>query len=140
MKAVQAWLCDESDFLRQISSSKFYFPINRQHHTRPSKLLFISVPGVQPRCSATLSRRSAYLKSQKCSHLKSQIASRGLLNKLPITSTNGDGRTPNFEAFDLNSVNPGTQLMSDIQKHLEYWVAEKITNDSDWQGWHVAII
>lgn len=107
---------------------------------RPSKLLFISVPGVQPRCSATLTRRNAYLKSQKCAQLKSQIASLGLLNKLPIsTPAIGGTGTPNLEPFDVNAVNPGTQLMCDLQKHLEYWVAEKITNDSDWQDLDVII-
>lgn len=41
---------------------------------------------------------------------------------------------PSEERFDSNCITPGTKFMARLQNELEYFVAEKVTNDALWMN------
>ena len=40
---------------------------------------------------------------------------------------------PSEPRFDSNCITPGTEFMAHLQKHLEYFVRQKLSTDPSWQ-------
>ena len=46
---------------------------------------------------------------------------------------------PSAPRFDSNCITPGTEFMSHLQKHLKYFVHQKLSSDPSWQGVEVIL-
>ena len=94
---------------------------------RPKRRLYIAIPGVEPLASAVRTRKNAYVNAQRLQQLKKKLYSARLDTNLP------------HEVFDTNCLLPGSQFMLELQKNVEYWLADKLNCDADWQNLEVIL-
>lgn len=87
---------------------------------KPKKIMFMAVDGVAPRAKMNQQRSRRFRTAQEADRNEAAAIKRG--EELPTESR-----------FDSNCITPGTEFMQRLQTHLEYFVADKISNDPLWQ-------
>jgi len=87
----------------------------------PKKVFFMAVDGVAPRAKMNEQR------GRRFKHAKQTE------EKIREAKYKGES-LPSEKAFDTNSITPGTNFMIKLQEQLEFFVKNKITTDSTWQG------
>ncbi|XP_074599461.1 5'-3' exoribonuclease pacman [Brevipalpus obovatus] len=87
---------------------------------KPKKIFFMAVDGVAPRAKMNQQRGRRFRSARDAMERERQATLRGeKLSDVP--------------RFDSNCITPGTDFMVRLQKHLEYFVAYKISTDELWK-------
>lgn len=87
---------------------------------QPQKLFFMAIDGVAPRAKMNQQRGRRFRSAHMAAEQTIQAISRG-------------ETLPSEERFDSNCITPGTPFMVRLQNELEYFVAEKMSNDPLWR-------
>ncbi|PHH76059.1 hypothetical protein CDD83_4322 [Cordyceps sp. RAO-2017] len=100
---------------------------------RPRRVLMIAVDGVAPRAKMNQQRSRRFRSAQEA---KEKEADKQELLKL-LTKQNGAKLNPEHdgqakEAFDSNSITPGTPFMDILAVSLRYWCQYKLNTDPGW--------
>lgn len=86
---------------------------------QPQKLFFMAIDGVAPRAKMNQQRGRRFRSAHTAAEQMKQAISRG-------------ETLPSEERFDSNCITPGTPFMVRLQSELEYFVADKMSNDPLW--------
>lgn len=86
---------------------------------QPQKLFFMAIDGVAPRAKMNQQRGRRFRSAQAAADQIKQAIAKGEI-------------LPTEDRFDSNCITPGTQFMVRLQKELEYFVTDKISNDPLW--------
>ncbi|XP_055337742.1 5'-3' exoribonuclease 1-like [Paramacrobiotus metropolitanus] len=87
---------------------------------RPQGILYLAVDGVAPRAKMN-QQRGRRFRSAKDAYEQELIARR-------------EGKPlPPGERFDSNCITPGTDFMERLDKHLQYMITRKISQDPSWR-------
>lgn len=89
---------------------------------QPRKYFLIAVDGCAPRAKMNQQRQRRYRAGFEMMKAREEALKVG--EELP---DEGD-------VFDSNSITPGTEFMSRLTEHFEYFIAMKIQNDSSWRN------
>lgn len=101
--------------------AKIFAYIDHLFHTiQPKKVFYMAIDGVAPR---------AKMNQQRARRFRTAMDAEKALEK---AIANGD-EIPRGEPFDSNAITPGTEFMAKLTKHLQYFIHDKITNDSKWR-------
>ncbi|AJR80395.1 Xrn1p [Saccharomyces cerevisiae YJM428] len=87
---------------------------------KPKKIFYMAIDGVAPR---------AKMNQQRARRFRTAMDAEKALKK---AIENGD-EIPKGEPFDSNSITPGTEFMAKLTKNLQYFIHDKISNDSKWR-------
>lgn len=87
---------------------------------KPKKIFYMAIDGVAPR---------AKMNQQRSRRFRTALDAEKALQK---AIERGD-EIPKGEAFDSNSITPGTEFMAKLTKNLKYFIHDKISNDSKWR-------
>lgn len=90
------------------------------HVIKPKKVFYMAIDGVAPR---------AKMNQQRARRFRTAMDAERALKK---AIENGE-EIPKGEPFDSNSITPGTEFMAKLTKNLQYFIHDKITNDSRWR-------
>lgn len=93
---------------------------------KPQKLFFLAVDGVAPRAKMNQQRSRRFRTAKEARDLKLKAERRG-------------EELPEEEAFDSNCITPGTPFMTKLSLQLKYFLAKKVTEDSQWQGVEIVL-
>lgn len=88
---------------------------------KPKKIFFMAVDGVAPRAKMNQQRGRRFRSARDAMERERQATLRG-------------EKLPDIPRFDSNCITPGTDFMVRLQKHLEYFVAYKISTDELWKN------
>ncbi|GAV54367.1 hypothetical protein ZYGR_0AL00990 [Zygosaccharomyces rouxii] len=100
---------------------KIFVYIDHLFHTiKPKKVFYMAIDGVAPR---------AKMNQQRARRFRTAMDAEKALKK---AIENGE-EIPKGEPFDSNSITPGTEFMAKLTKNLQYFIHDKITNDSRWR-------
>ncbi|XP_029346579.1 5'-3' exoribonuclease 1 isoform X2 [Acyrthosiphon pisum] len=86
---------------------------------QPQKLFFMAIDGVAPRAKMNQQRGRRFRSAHTAAEQTKEAISRG-------------ETLPSEERFDSNCITPGTPFMVRLQSELEYFVADKMSNDPLW--------
>lgn len=86
---------------------------------QPQKLFFMAIDGVAPRAKMNQQRGRRFRSAHTAADQIKQAIARG-------------ETLPSEDRFDSNCITPGTLFMVRLQKELEYFVTDKISNDPLW--------
>lgn len=101
--------------------AKIFAYIDHLFHTiKPKKVFYMAIDGVAPR---------AKMNQQRSRRFRTAMDAEKALEK---AIENGE-EIPKGEPFDSNSITPGTEFMAKLTKNLQYFIHDKITNDSKWR-------
>lgn len=101
--------------------AKIYAYIDHLFHTiKPKKVFYMAIDGVAPR---------AKMNQQRARRFRTAMDAEKAFEK---AVANGE-EIPKGEPFDSNSITPGTEFMAKLTKNLQYFIHDKITNDSKWR-------
>ncbi|CAI6500461.1 AIS_HP2_G0017580.mRNA.1.CDS.1 [Saccharomyces cerevisiae] len=87
---------------------------------KPNKIFYMAIDGVAPR---------AKMNQQRARRFRTAMDAEKAMKK---AIENGD-EIPKGEPFDSNSITPGTEFMAKLTKNLQYFIHDKISNDSKWR-------
>lgn len=104
---------------------------------RPRKLLMIAVDGVAPRAKMN-QQRSRRFRSAKDAELQ-QLEKERQMAQMEAMGKHIDEAVKGKQAFDSNSITPGTPFMDTLAAALKYWVAYKLSSDPGWAKLQVII-
>lgn len=93
---------------------------------QPQKLFFMAIDGVAPRAKMNQQRGRRFRSATMAAEQMKQAIDRGEI-------------LPSEERFDSNCITPGTPFMVRLQNELEYFVADKTSNDPLWRNVHVIL-
>jgi 5'-3' exoribonuclease 1 len=93
---------------------------------KPQKLFFLAVDGVAPRAKMNQQRSRRFRTAKEARDIKLKAERRG-------------EELPEEEAFDSNCITPGTPFMARLSLQLKYFLARKVTEDSQWQGVEIVL-
>jgi 5'-3' exoribonuclease 1 len=94
---------------------------------KPQKLFFLAVDGVAPRAKMNQQRSRRFRAAKEAEEEAAKEAKR--------MAEKGLKRPENAEPrFDGNCITPGTEFMDRMAKHLRYFIAKRISEESSWQG------
>lgn len=93
---------------------------------KPQKLFFLAVDGVAPRAKMNQQRSRRFRTAKEARDIKLKAERRG-------------EELPEEEAFDSNCITPGTPFMARLSLQLKYFLAKKVTEDSQWQGVEIVL-
>lgn len=88
---------------------------------KPKKVFFMAVDGVAPRAKMNQQRARRFRSARDALEREKQAKNRGEI-------------LPDEPRFDSNCITPGTDFMVRLQKHLQYFVAYKISTDDLWKN------
>ncbi|XP_015791407.2 LOW QUALITY PROTEIN: 5'-3' exoribonuclease 1-like [Tetranychus urticae] len=88
---------------------------------KPRKIFFMAVDGVAPRAKMNQQRGRRFRSAKDAITRETEAQNKGEV-------------LPKEARFDSNCITPGTDFMARLQKHLEYFVASKISNDELWKN------
>lgn len=116
---------NSDDVTRRMSEeevfAKIFAYIDHLFHTiKPKQIFYMAIDGVAPR---------AKMNQQRARRFRTAMDAEKALEK---AIANGD-EIPKGEPFDSNAITPGTEFMAKLTKHLQYFIHDKITNDSKWR-------
>ncbi|QLL34535.1 hypothetical protein HG536_0G03970 [Torulaspora globosa] len=101
--------------------AKIFAYIDHLFHTiKPKKVFYMAIDGVAPR---------AKMNQQRARRFRSAMDAEKALEKAIMRGE----EIPKGEAFDSNAITPGTEFMAKLTKNLQYFIHDKITNDSKWR-------
>ncbi|KAF6767357.1 putative 5-3 exonuclease [Kalmanozyma brasiliensis GHG001] len=110
----------------QIFLAVFAYIEHLFHKIKPKKVFFLAVDGVAPRAKMNQQRSRRFRTAKEAKEIKEKAERRGEV-------------LPEEEAFDSNCITPGTPFMAKLSQQLEYFIAKKITEDSDWRNVQVIL-
>ena len=93
---------------------------------KPQKLFFMAVDGVAPRAKMNQQRSRRFRTALDNEKAREKAIREGV-------------EMPKEEAFDSNSITPGTPFMARLTQQLKYFVSKKVSEDVDWQGVEVIL-
>lgn len=93
---------------------------------KPQKLFFLAVDGVAPRAKMNQQRSRRFRTAKEARDLKLKAERRG-------------EELPEEEAFDSNCITPGTPFMAKLSLQLKYFLAKKVSEDSQWQDVEIVL-
>ena len=93
---------------------------------RPRKVFFLAIDGVAPRAKMNQQRSRRFRTAQEAKENVEKAIRRG-------------EELPESPPFDSNCITPGTSFMRKLSQQLEYFVAKKVSEDSDWRGVEVIL-
>ncbi|CDF90186.1 ZYBA0S06-02674g1_1 [Zygosaccharomyces bailii CLIB 213] len=100
---------------------KIFVYIDHLFHTiKPKKVFYMAIDGVAPR---------AKMNQQRARRFRTAMDAEKALQK----AIEKGEEIPKGEPFDSNSITPGTEFMAKLTKNLQYFIHDKITNDSRWR-------
>lgn len=101
--------------------AKIFAYIDHLFHTiKPKKVFYMAIDGVAPRAKMNQQRARRFRSAMDAEKALEKAISRG-------------EEIPKGEPFDSNSITPGTEFMAKLTKNLQYFIHDKITNDSKWR-------
>lgn len=93
---------------------------------RPRKVFFLAIDGVAPRAKMNQQRSRRFRTAQEAKEGLQKAISRG--EEIPASPP-----------FDSNCITPGTAFMRKLSMQLEYFIAKKVNEDSDWRDVQVIL-
>eukprot|EP00930_Biecheleria_cincta_P035087 TRINITY_DN24164_c0_g1_i1.p1 TRINITY_DN24164_c0_g1~~TRINITY_DN24164_c0_g1_i1.p1 ORF type:complete len:1328 (+),score=249.02 TRINITY_DN24164_c0_g1_i1:89-4072(+) len=90
------------------------------HIIRPQKLIYMAVDGCAPRAKMNQQRSRRFRAANDAREAREKAQEMG-----------EDVSGPHF---DSNCITPGTEFMSKLTKHLQFFICKKIQEDPLWQG------
>ncbi|KAF7936858.1 hypothetical protein BELL_0391g00040 [Botrytis elliptica] len=93
---------------------------------KPKQLFFMAVDGVAPRAKMNQQRARRFRTALDVENAREKAIREGK-------------EMPKEEAFDSNSITPGTEFMQKLTLQLKYFIAKKISEDVDWQGTEIVL-
>lgn len=87
---------------------------------KPKQIFYMAIDGVAPR---------AKMNQQRARRFRTAMDAEKAMKK---AIENGD-EIPKGEPFDSNCITPGTEFMAKLTKNLQYFIHDKISNDSKWR-------
>lgn len=101
--------------------AKIYAYIDHLFHTiKPKKVFYMAIDGVAPR---------AKMNQQRARRFRTAMDAEKAFEKAVASGE----EIPKGEPFDSNSITPGTEFMAKLTTNLQYFIHDKITNDSKWR-------
>jgi 5'-3' exoribonuclease 1 len=91
------------------------------HTIKPKKTFFLAVDGVAPRAKMNQQRSRRFRTAQEAKEAVEKALRKG-------------EELPEGEGFDSNCITPGTPFMARLSEQLKYFIAKKVSEDSDWRG------
>lgn len=116
---------NDDDVTKRLSEEevfgKIFVYIDHLFHTiKPQKVFYMAIDGVAPR---------AKMNQQRARRFRTAMDAEKALQK----AIEKGEEIPKGEPFDSNSITPGTEFMAKLTKNLQYFIHDKITNDSRWR-------
>lgn len=93
---------------------------------RPQKVFFLAIDGVAPRAKMNQQRSRRFRTAQEAKENVAKARQRG-------------EDIPDSAPFDSNCITPGTVFMQKLQLQLEYFIAKKVAEDSNWRNVQVIL-
>ncbi|PQE23822.1 putative KEM1-multifunctional nuclease protein [Rutstroemia sp. NJR-2017a BBW] len=93
---------------------------------KPKQLFFMAVDGCAPRAKMNQQRARRFRTA-----LDTELAREKAIKE--------GKEMPKEEAFDSNSITPGTEFMQKLTQQLKYFIAKKVSEDADWQGTEIVL-
>ncbi|PKI84263.1 hypothetical protein MVES_001427 [Malassezia vespertilionis] len=93
---------------------------------RPRKVFFLAIDGVAPRAKMNQQRSRRFRTAQEAKENVEKAVRRG-------------EKLPDSDPFDSNCITPGTVFMHKLQHQLEYFIAKKVSEDTNWRDVHVIL-
>uniref|UniRef100_A0A914V899 5'-3' exoribonuclease 1 n=1 Tax=Plectus sambesii TaxID=2011161 RepID=A0A914V899_9BILA len=105
----------------QIFKDIFHYIETLYRIIRPKKVFFMAIDGVAPRAKMNQQRGRRFMSARNAQMLIDAAKKKG--EELPTEAR-----------FDSNCITPGTDFMTRLHEHLQYFVHMKITTDENWRG------
>ncbi|KAG9234680.1 XRN 5'-3' exonuclease N-terminus-domain-containing protein [Amylocarpus encephaloides] len=93
---------------------------------KPKQLFFMAIDGVAPRAKMNQQRARRFRTALDVELAREKAIKEGK-------------EMPKEEAFDSNSITPGTEFMHKLTQQLKYFINKKVSEDVDWQGVEVVL-
>ncbi|KAK6598406.1 5'-3' exoribonuclease 1 [Botrytis cinerea] len=93
---------------------------------KPKQLFYMAVDGVAPRAKMNQQRARRFRTALDVENAREKAIKEGK-------------EMPKEDAFDSNSITPGTEFMQKLTLQLKYFIAKKISEDVDWQGTEIVL-
>ncbi|GAB7360547.1 hypothetical protein MBLNU230_g0432t1 [Neophaeotheca triangularis] len=93
---------------------------------KPQQLFFMAIDGVAPRAKMNQQRARRFRTARDAEEARNKAIAQGT-------------EMPKEDAFDSNCITPGTEFMARLTQQLKYFVAKKVSEDSDWQGCEIVL-
>ncbi|KAI9744255.1 MAG: 5'-3' exoribonuclease 1 [Claussenomyces sp. TS43310] len=93
---------------------------------KPKQLFFMAIDGVAPRAKMNQQRARRFRTALDVEVARDKAIREGK-------------EMPKEEAFDSNSITPGTEFMSKLTQQLKYFINKKVSEDVDWQGVEIVL-
>jgi 5'-3' exoribonuclease 1 len=90
------------------------------HLVKPRQMLYMAIDGVAPRAKMNQQRSRRFRSAQDLAEAADAARAAG-------EDIDDD------KIFDSNCITPGTEFMEKLSKHLDYFIAKKLREDSLWQ-------
>jgi 5'-3' exoribonuclease 1 len=122
---------DSDDATYRISEEQMFIAIfNYIEHLfgkiKPRKLFFMAIDGVAPRAKMNQQRARRFRTALDVEVAREKAIREGK-------------EMPKEEAFDSNSITPGTEFMAKLTKQLKYFINKKVSEDIEWQGCEIVL-
>jgi hypothetical protein len=88
---------------------------------KPQKLFFLAIDGVAPRAKMNQQRSRRFRTAKEMKEVLDKAKAKGEV-------------IPEGDGFDSNCITPGTPFMARLSAQLKYFIAKKVSEDSDWRG------
>lgn len=88
---------------------------------KPQKLFFLAIDGVAPRAKMNQQRSRRFRTAKEMKEVVDKAKAKGEI-------------IPDGDGFDSNCITPGTPFMARLSAQLKYFIAKKVSEDSDWRG------
>ncbi|QIX01566.1 hypothetical protein AMS68_007083 [Peltaster fructicola] len=93
---------------------------------KPQKLFFMAIDGVAPRAKMNQQRSRRFRTALDAELARDKAIKEGL-------------ELPKEAPFDSNCITPGTEFMARLTRQLKYFIAKKVTEDTEWQGCEIVL-
>ncbi|TVY40895.1 5'-3' exoribonuclease [Lachnellula subtilissima] len=93
---------------------------------KPKQLFFMAIDGVAPRAKMNQQRARRFRTALDVENAREKAIKEGK-------------EMPKEEAFDSNSITPGTEFMHKLTQQLKYFINKKVSEDVDWQGVEIVL-
>ena len=90
------------------------------HLVKPRQMLYMAIDGVAPRAKMNQQRSRRFRSAQDLAEAATAARAAGEI-------------IDDSKIFDSNCITPGTEFMEKLSKHLDYFIAKKMREDSLWQ-------